>query len=504
MEDQASAPAPGDQQPVLIAIEGPVRGTVFPLQYCPLTIGRKSDNGIAVPDSSISRRHCAITRQLDGYVITDLDSQNGTIVNGVPVKERVLAPGDQIQVGECLFVFSFGAGKRPEPGLTLANDDAAELSTVIMPAESGARLTARFSPGENEASRLEVLEALVRISSSINCIRGVGPLSERLLAELFDAVPLERGALVLGLDRPTDPQRVFAYDRRLRAIAPFPISRAVLERCLQENVSILSENPDSQCETAALETTVTPVVRPLVAAPLTIFGKVSGLIYMDSCHEGVRVDRFHLQFVTAAAAIGAAALDNAMRLEYLESEKERLEAEINVRHALVGESPAIQEVHRFLSRVAPLNTTVLISGESGTGKELVARALHRNSSRAGKPFVAINCAAITETLLESELFGYEKGAFTGAFARKPGKLETADGGTLFLDEVGELALSLQAKLLRVIQEREFERVGGTHALTVDIRIVAATNRDLKDAVTRRSFREDLYYGSTWWRSGYRP
>jgi Nif-specific regulatory protein len=151
------------------------------------------------------------------------------------------------------------------------------------------------------------------------------------------------------------------------------------------------------------------------------------------------------------------------------------------------------EVFEFIRRVAPTDSTVLIGGESGTGKELVARAIHANSPRADGPFVPINCAAITETLLESELFGYEKGAFTGAVTQKKGKIETASGGTLFLDEIGELALPLQAKLLRVLQEREFERVGGTRPIKVDLRLVAATNLDLQEAARAGSFRKDLFY-----------
>jgi Nif-specific regulatory protein len=147
----------------------------------------------------------------------------------------------------------------------------------------------------------------------------------------------------------------------------------------------------------------------------------------------------------------------------------------------------------MIARLAPTDSTVLIRGESGTGKELAARALHRNSARAGRAFVALNCAAITETLLESELFGHERGAFTGALAQKKGKLEVADGGTLFLDEVGELAPTLQAKLLRVLQEREFERVGGTRTLKVDVRIIAATNKDLQQAISTGAFRPDLFY-----------
>jgi Nif-specific regulatory protein len=160
---------------------------------------------------------------------------------------------------------------------------------------------------------------------------------------------------------------------------------------------------------------------------------------------------------------------------------------------MVGDSPPMREVYRFVSKAAPADSTVLIHGESGTGKELVAHAIHRNSPRAAMPFLAINCAALTETLLESELFGHEKGAFTGAFAQKRGKLELADRGTVFLDEVGEMPLACQAMLLRLLQEREFTRVGGTRQIRTDIRLIAATNRDLEAAVEHGAFRRDLYY-----------
>jgi Nif-specific regulatory protein len=160
---------------------------------------------------------------------------------------------------------------------------------------------------------------------------------------------------------------------------------------------------------------------------------------------------------------------------------------------MVGEGTRMEEIYRFLTRVAPADSTVLIEGESGTGKELAARALHRNSGRASNPFVAINCAAIPESLLEDDLFGHERGSFTGAVGLKKGRLEIADGGVVFLDEIGELAPPLQVKLLRVLQEREFERVGGTRPIKVDIRLIAATNCDLNEAVRTGRFRQDLYY-----------
>jgi len=197
--------------------------------------------------------------------------------------------------------------------------------------------------------------------------------------------------------------------------------------------------------------------------------------------------------LVSIAGIAAAGLENARRLEWVERENQRLQEEIRIEHQMIGQSPAMRSIYQFIGKAGPSEATVLIRGESGTGKELAARAIHENSGRAEKAFVAINGATLSETLLESELFGHEKGAFTGAIAQKRGKLEFADGGTLFLDEVGELASSIQAKLLRVLQEREFERVGGTRPIKIDVRLVTATNKDLEDAVRQGSFRQDLYY-----------
>jgi two-component system response regulator AtoC len=163
------------------------------------------------------------------------------------------------------------------------------------------------------------------------------------------------------------------------------------------------------------------------------------------------------------------------------------------RFRIIGNSPQIQEVYQVIEKVADTPTSVLITGESGTGKELVARALHENSSRNGKPFIRLNCAAIPKDLMEAELFGYERGAFTGAVTSKPGKFELAHGGTLFLDEIGEIPVEMQVKLLRALQESEFERVGGIKTIHVDVRLVTATNRDLKDMLTKQNFREDLFY-----------
>jgi two-component system NtrC family response regulator len=188
-------------------------------------------------------------------------------------------------------------------------------------------------------------------------------------------------------------------------------------------------------------------------------------------------------------------IERAFRLHELQAENARLQAALPARSlaGLVTLDPGMQRVCRTIEKVAPTSATVLVLGESGTGKELLARALHEQSPRATARFVAINCAAIPENLLESELFGYEKGAFTGAVRQTPGKIEVAHGGTLFLDEIGDLPMSLQAKLLRFLQERVIERVGGRQEIAVDVRIVCATHQSLKDHITQGSFREDLYY-----------
>lgn len=173
--------------------------------------------------------------------------------------------------------------------------------------------------------------------------------------------------------------------------------------------------------------------------------------------------------------------------------KEELKDRYQLEKTIIGNSPAMREIYKTIGKVAPSDVTVLVQGESGTGKELIARAIHFNSKRLGKPFIALNCAAIPKDLLESELFGFEKGAFTGATERKLGKFEQANGGTIFLDEIGDMPIDLQAKILRVLQEKEVTRTGGNQNLTVDVRIVAATNQDLQESVRRKAFREDLYY-----------
>jgi Nif-specific regulatory protein len=285
---------------------------------------------------------------------------------------------------------------------------------------------------------------------------------------------------------------VFALDRIKGPDTTIEVSRTVARQVLRDGTALLISDRYNKA-TPEQQVMLDSPTSSLLCVPLTITGRSSGVLYLDTNEPDVHFDSDHLQLVSAVAAIAAVAIENARHIEWLESENTRLIADAGIEHSMIGESVRMRQVYQFVAKVAPRDSTVLISGESGTGKELVARAIHQNSKRSKKPFVAVNCAALTATLLETELFGHEKGAFTGAVAQRKGRLEVADGGTLFLDEIGELPLPLQVKLLRVLQEREFERVGGTRTIKVDIRLLTATNRNLEDLISRGLFRQDLFY-----------
>ncbi|UCD88253.1 MAG: sigma-54-dependent Fis family transcriptional regulator [Desulfobacterales bacterium] len=186
-------------------------------------------------------------------------------------------------------------------------------------------------------------------------------------------------------------------------------------------------------------------------------------------------------------------INNALHFRQLEEENRFLRKKTLERHSITGNSPTIQALKKQIAIAAPTNAWILITGENGTGKELAARTIHQMSQRADKPLIDVNCAAIPDELIESELFGHEKGAFTGATSKKRGKFEIADGGTIFLDEIGDMSLKTQAKILRILQEQKFERVGGTRTLTVDVRVIAASNKDLEKEIEKETFRDDLYY-----------
>jgi transcriptional regulator with GAF, ATPase, and Fis domain len=332
---------------------------------------------------------------------------------------------------------------------------------------------------------------LWRISSELNSLQDVGAIKRKVLMSALEVAPADRAAILL-LDHLEGSTSVIGMERQAYQECQIEVSRTLVNRVVEEGVAILS-NDIAEGGTSGSSSPSRRKVQSVLGIPLLIFDRTRGVLYLDGLDLASRFDEDLLQFLAAIGGIAAIAIENVRRFEQLADENRRLRAEIDVEHNMVGESPCMREIYQFIGKVAASDATVLVSGESGTGKELVARAIHANSERAKKPFVAINCAAIAETLLESELFGYEKGAFTGATGQKKGKLETAEGGTVFLDEIGELAPALQAKLLRVLQEREFERVGGTRPIKLNVRLITATNADLQEAVKRGAFRKDLYY-----------
>jgi transcriptional regulator with GAF, ATPase, and Fis domain len=461
------------------------------------TLGRDPANAVAVADASVSRKHCLLRREEDGrFQIKDLDSRNGTLVNGQAVKEHWLRHGDEIATGDSVFLFLVEEQDQAVPVSRVEFDECNSMAEtkVIHPREvvylQPERL-ARELPASSQVARN--LGALLKISRVVHAIRDLEELQAQLLDLIFEVVPAGRGAILLAEGAGQEFNCLYARTRHAAQPQLVRVSRTIVRQVMKENVAILGVDVASTGTLRNVESLVASEVRTLLCVPLTVFQRVIGCIYLDSTNAADRFQEDHLQLLTAIAGVSAVALDNARRQQWLEQENQRLTSEVRQEQSLVGEGARIKEIYQFLARVAPTESTVLIEGESGTGKELVARALHRNSHRANKPFVAINCAAIPESLLESDLFGHERGAFTGAATQKKGRLEVADEGVVFLDEIGELAPALQVKLLRVLQEREFERVGGTHSIKVDIRLIAATNRDLSAAVRSGEFRQDLYY-----------
>jgi transcriptional regulator with GAF, ATPase, and Fis domain len=479
----------------LFGIAGPWKGVTFPLSDGEISIGREPSNQLWITDPALSRRQCLLVRRGEDFIIRDLGSRNGTLVNGMSVQEQALRHGDQICIGESVLVLLLDDNPQLERNL-VEFMDTAELrgASVLLRKEDALYLQPdRVETSLPLTSRMASdLNALLKIATGIGGIRDRDSLQWQLLGLIFEIVPAERGAFLL-FDHPQEFSSAVAWDRVLGPGHPVRVSRTVVDRVLQEGVGLVVSDVSSEDSLRDARTLTDLRVRSLLCVPLTISGTVVGAIYLDSKSPAHRFDENHLQVMAAVAGIASLALDNVRHWEQLRQENQDLRAEIDLEHNMVGGSSRMREVFEFIRRVAPTDSTVFIHGESGTGKELVARAIHRNSSRAERPFVAINCAAITETLLESELFGHEKGAFTGATAQKKGKVETAEGGTLFLDEVSELAPGLQAKLLRVLQEREFERVGGTRPIPLDVRLIAASNRNLTEAVEAGAFRKDLYY-----------
>jgi Nif-specific regulatory protein len=464
-------------EPRLVAISGLLTGTVHPLVEGALSLGRDEANTLCLKDARISRRHCRIEAAGDGFILHDLESRNGTFVNGIPVQRRALVEGDTIRVDQSEFVFLI------DPGLT-APAKATVRETIRVADLAPAPQPATMAPGHLQhgvdvGRMARDLSALFKMTTLINSIRDLEALEQQVLQLLFEVVPAEAGGVLLLNEAEGQPDTLCVHHRDGSEEA-IELERGPIQKALWEQGPVLS-NCGAQ---GAGEPSILCV--PLIAVERTI-----GVLYLTSRSEQFRED--HVFFTESIGRIAAVTIENVQALDALRNENGRLKQQLEPPRQLIGESRALTQLQALLARIAKSDSNVLIRGESGTGKEVVARTIHSHSARRDRPFVALNCAAIPETLLESELFGSEKGAFTGAVATRKGKLEAAADGTLLLDEIGELPLSMQAKLLRVLQQREFERVGGTATLPLKARVLAATNKDLEKAIKAGEFRQDLYY-----------
>lgn len=462
-------------------IEGKNKGEIYNLNGEEIFIGRENSNQIVLNDSSVSRRHCSIKIFDKQFIINDLQSLNGISVNEKNIQNKLLNDGDKITIGDFVFLFETNESKElPLSSTVFFDKSQIDFSKSV-----------KISLEEVIGAMARDLSALLKISAKINLLRSVESLQNELLTQILEVVPAQSGA-ILFIDENEDLIEVFGINN-VEKNADIIISQTVINQVLSEKKAILTNNVAVNQSLSEAKSLFVAKTSSVLCAPLTLFEKNIGAIYLTTSNDQTPFDETHLRFLSAVAGIAVVAIENIKNIEFLELENAWLREEMPIESNLLGESEAMKKVFAFINKVSPTDSTVLITGESGTGKELAARAVHLKSKRKDKPFVAINCAALTETLLESDLFGHERGAFTGAVAQKKGKIELAQGGTLFLDEIGEMAQNLQAKILRVLQEREFERVGGTKTIKADIRLISATNRDLENEVKNGNFRQDLFY-----------
>ncbi|MBX2819542.1 MAG: sigma 54-interacting transcriptional regulator [Rhodothermaceae bacterium] len=352
-----------------------------------------------------------------------------------------------------------------------------------------------------EDQKIEIpasLEALFEIALQINSIQEAETLLDRVLEIATTSIQADRGYILLSNEEKSDGFEVKSTfnlpNDQLGDIVN--VSTSVVHRVLQTGDPVILYEAMEDKQFGLARSIVVQKIRSIACVPLRIKRRQIGAIYMDCLTDRGRFKQDNLPFLEAFSNLAAIAIENARFYNSLRAENSQLRKEIqqiNGFDEIIGQSPAMRELFDVITRLLDNDASVLIHGESGTGKELVARAIHYNGHRKDKPFLAMFCGALPDTLLESELFGHKKGAFTGANTDKPGLFEVADGGTLFLDEVGDLSSSIQTALLRVLQEGEVKRVGETKVRHVDVRIVSASNKSLEDLIEEGVFREDLYY-----------
>jgi transcriptional regulator with GAF, ATPase, and Fis domain len=478
----------------LEAVELPVGGR--------LTIGRASSNRVVVPDAKCSRQHCELYFRGGQWNIRDLDSRNGVTVDGLRVEgEQPLRYGETIGIGACTLVLT---DRHPEESGSVSREesqDQRQTAYEIIERKSGTQYDDPGSGLQRMQHHKDGATELFRIARSMAATDSIHDLCRVVLEGLCTRtgadiggvliVPLDDAPVGVGQLQPIAVQG----DRSASSFSTF-LSKIALE----DKDAILAHDIAGHSELSGHDSLQELSAQSAICAPIRHEGMVQGVIHLYSTRAHEPLTQPDLEFVLAVADQMGDQLFSLREREELEAGLKQvrrqisdLQDQLQADTELVGQSSNLESVRRAIGRVAPTDALVLIRGESGVGKELVARAVHFNSQRRDGPFVCVNCAALTESLLESELFGHEKGAFTGASGKRLGKFEQAHGGTIFLDEIGEMSPEIQAKFLRVLEGQPFERVGGGEPVTVDVRVVTATNRDLEQAVREGKFRRDLFF-----------
>jgi transcriptional regulator with GAF, ATPase, and Fis domain len=454
----------------LVVVEGPDVGREFELPMRGGVVGRGDGSLVQLTDPAVSRQHGLIELR-DGVLSwVDDSGKPRTLINGQPAAIRALEPGDVIVIGATKLVFV------PVERVPVAHP----VNQVTMEVGSRQLLALAGSDARDHRARWH--------------LAALAELGDRLLTELATGRDAVARATCEAAFTALGAQRVFV-------LAVSPTVRGRVTPIAAQVATGESTQPQAPAElvdkvVAGKQLVVAEIGgRAVIAVPVHGGGEaVLGILWIE--RRAAPWDQVDTLAAGCLAHLTGAAWASADARDQLVRRADALDEQLHGPLAsadFVGRSAAAQRVIAFVTRVGPSDATVLLGGESGSGKEMVARAIHRASRRAKGPCVAVNCAALTESLIESELFGHEKGAFTGATEKKAGRFEMADHGTLFLDEVGELPLGLQTKFLRVLEDRRFERVGGQKSIEVDVRMVAASNRDLAEMVRRGRFREDLYY-----------
>lgn len=475
-----------------------------------VTLGRAPGNRVVLHDERASRSHAELRCVADSqWVIHDLKSRNGTRVGDTDVNgEQVLVDGDIIAIG-AIEILYYEGNQPPEESAAEADTDGngegitGEMSADIEQWHSTIRFRrnrSRLLDDVHESGVVapragQAAAELCRLSFSLGRATEISAAANRALESALLGAQAKQGMVLLPKPGLTSGHRATLTDLHGLAAVPSNLTLASLPTDLIATVLATDEAILAGPETVGDQP---PAIT--ILAPIRVEGTPLGVIYLRAEPTGTDHSPDDLEFVLAICDAIGQVYENlstrdalSSRLATAASENRLLKERLGEETRMVGESPGLRTITQQVERVAGTKATVLIRGESGAGKELVARAIHESSDRRGGPFVCLNCAALSETLLESELFGHEKGAFTGATEKKAGKFELADGGTLFLDEIGEMSPAIQAKFLRVLEGHAFERVGGSARLKVDVRVVAATNRDLEDAVASGGFRRDLYF-----------